>query len=72
MTAWLGWRHRGRVTGQLVLALWLYASVVLQFDMPQLLDSPRPGWLLVWLPLALALWLEADARRRAAVAGRLH
>jgi len=55
-----------------VLALWLYASVVLQFDMPQLLDSPRPGWLLVWLPLALALWLELDARRRAAAASRLH
>ena len=72
MTAWLGWRHRHVVTGQLVLALWLYASVVLQFDMPQLLDSPRPGWLLVWLPLALALWLELDARRRAAVAARLH
>ena len=63
-TAWLGWRHRQRVTGRLVL--WVYASVVLQFDMPQLLDSPRPGWLLVWLPLALALWLELDARRRAA------
>ncbi len=71
-TAWLGWRHRRRVTGRLVLALWLYASVVLQFDMPQLLDSPRPGWLLAWLPLALALWQEVDARRRIAVAGRLH
>ena len=71
-TAWLGWRHRQSATGRLVLALWLYASVVLQFDMPQLLDSPRPGWLLVWLPLALALWLEVDARRRAAGAARLH
>lgn len=72
MTVWLGWRHRQRLGGRLVLALWLYASVVLQFDMPQLLDSPRPGWLLVWLPLALALWLELDARRRAAAASRLH
>ena len=61
--AWRGWRARTRTTGKLVLAVWLYASVVLQFDMPQLLDSPRPGWLLVWLPLALALWLELDARR---------
>ena len=40
--------------GRLVLALWVYASVVLQFDMPQMLDSPRPAWLLVWLPFALA------------------
>jgi len=71
-TAWSGWRHRRRASGRLVLALWLYASVVLQFDMPQLLDSPRPGWLLVWLPLALALWLEVDARRRAAAAAHLH
>jgi O-antigen ligase len=72
MTAWLGWRHRRRMTGRLVLALWVYASVVLQFDMPQLLDSPRPSWLLVWLPLALALWLELRTRADAAAAPRLH
>lgn len=72
MTAWLGWRHRREATGRLVLALWVYASVALQFDMPQLLDSPRPGWLLVWLPFALALWLELRARRRVAEAARLH
>jgi O-antigen ligase len=71
-TVWLGWRHRGQAIGRLVLALWVYASVALQFDMPQLLDSPRPGWLLVWLPVALALWLELDARRLAADAPRLH
>lgn len=76
MTAWLGWRHRRQMTGRLLLALWLYASVVLQFDMPQLLDSPRPSWLLVWLPLALALWLElrvrVDAADAPADAPRLH
>lgn len=71
-TAWLGWRYRGQVIGRLVLALWVYASVAMQFDMPQLLDSPRPGWLLVWLPVALALWLELDARRTVAAAPRLH
>lgn len=70
--AWRGWRARARRSGQLVLALWVYASVVLQFDMPQLLDSPRPGWLLVWLPLGLALWLELDARRHARQGARLH
>lgn len=71
-TAWLGWRHRREATGRLVLVSWIYASVVLQFDMPQLLDSPRPGWLMVWLPFALALWLELRAPRRAAEAARLH
>lgn len=57
LVGWQGWRSRGLMQGRLVLALWVYASVVLQFDMPQMLDSPRPAWLLVWLPFALALGL---------------
>lgn len=52
-----GWRGRAEASGRLVLALWVFSSVVVQFDLPQLLDSPRPGWLLIWLPLALALGL---------------
>lgn len=55
MIAWQGWRHRDSQQGRLVLAIWVYASVVLQFDMPQMLDSPRPAWLLIWLPLGLVL-----------------
>lgn len=62
LTGWSGWRHRGEPLGRVVLGLWVYASVALQFDMPQLLDSPRPGWLLIWLPFALALGLEARSR----------
>lgn len=58
LVAWQGWRHRETMQGRLVLAIWVYASVVLQFDMPQMLDSPRPAWLLVWLPLALALGMD--------------
>jgi O-antigen ligase len=57
LVAWQGWRHRAQMQGRIVLALWVYASVVLQFDMPQMLDSPRPAWLLVWLPFALTLGL---------------
>ena len=57
MIAWQGWRHRATVQGRLVLAIWVYASVVLQFDMPQMLDSPRPAWLLIWLPMGLVLGL---------------
>lgn len=66
LVGWQGWRHRQAMQGRLVLALWVYASVALQFDMPQLLDSPRPGWLLVWLPFALSLglaWRERTADR---------
>ena len=66
LIGWQGWRWRGHAQGRLLLSLWVFASVVLQFDMPQLLDSPRPGWLLIWLPFALALGLGArDGRDRA-------
>ena len=71
LTAWSGWRHRAEPLGRVVLALWVYASVALQFDMPQLLDSPRPGWLLIWLPFALALGLEARDRARRAAPARV-
>ena len=58
--------------GRVVLGLWVYASVALQFDMPQLLDSPRPGWLLIWLPFALALGLEARGQARQAPPPRVN
>lgn len=72
LVAWSGWRHRGAPLGHVVLGLWVYASVALQFDMPQLLDSPRPGWLLIWLPFALALGLEARGRARCDPPARVH
>lgn len=72
LVAWSGWRHRGTPLGHVVLGLWVYASVALQFDMPQLLDSPRPGWLLIWLPFALALGLEVRDRARHDPPARVH
>lgn len=72
LTGWQAWRSRSQWQGKLLLSMWVYASVVLQFDMPQLLDSPRPGWLLFWLPFAMALqmaWSDREASR-AAVARR--
>lgn len=62
MIGWQGWRYRDTLQGRLVLSIWVYASVVLQFDMPQMLDSPRPAWLLIWLPLGLVLGLLANGR----------
>ncbi|MDQ6646633.1 MAG: O-antigen ligase family protein [Pseudomonadota bacterium] len=55
MVGWQAWRHRHTLPGRLLFSMWVYASVVLQFDMPQLLDSPRPSWLLFWLPFAMAV-----------------
>lgn len=72
MIGWQGWRHRDGMEGRIALTLWVYASVVLQFDMPQLLDSPRPGWLLVWMPLAITLglaWREHEQAQASANQG---
>lgn len=56
---WRAWRHRDDVIGRAVLGLWVFASVMVQFDLPHLIDSPRPGWLIIWLPLALSLSLPS-------------
>lgn len=63
---WRAWRARALVTGQIVLGLWVFATVLVQFDLPHLLDSPRPGWLIIWLPLALSLSLPETRRRNTA------
>ncbi len=61
---WRGWQHRQEPAGRVVLGLWLFASVMVQFDLPHLIDSPRPGWLIIWLPLALGLSLPSGAHRQ--------
>jgi O-antigen ligase len=54
---WRAWQRRHQTVGLLVLGLWVFGTVAVQFDLPHLLDSPRPGWLITWLPLALsAAW----------------
>ncbi len=54
---WRAWRHRQSTLGLVVLGLWVFGTVAVQFDQPHLIDSARPGWLLTWLPLALSLSL---------------
>lgn len=66
---WRAWCHRHETLGMVVLGIWVFGSVMVQFDLPHLLDSPRPGWLLTWLPLALGMSLGHQRPRDAT--GRL-
>ncbi len=59
---WRAWRHRHDEVGLLVLGLWVFGTVAVQFDLPHLLDSPRPGWLITWLPLALGAALGCSEK----------
>lgn len=56
-TGWTAWRTRQTRLGGMLLAIWIFASVALQFDGPSLLNSPRPEWPLTWMPVALAVVL---------------
>jgi len=56
-TGWTGWQTRSTALGGALLGMWLFASLALLFDGASLWDSPRPEWLLTWLPVSLALVL---------------
>ena len=62
--AWRAWRYRREGLGQVVLGLWVFGTVLVQFDLPYLLDSPRPGWLFTWLPLAASMALGRDVSKK--------
>lgn len=59
---WRAWTHRRETMGQVVLGLWVFGSVLVQFDLPHLVDSPRPGWLMTWIPLAISMTLARRSR----------
>jgi O-antigen ligase len=58
---WQGWRARRTETGRVLLTMWVFSTVALQFDGPSLLLSPRAEWLLTWLPVAVAVVLARCA-----------
>lgn len=62
---WRAWTHRHTTLGLLVFGLWVFGTVAVQFDLPHLLDSPRPGWLITWLPLALSTLFDRQLVRKA-------
>lgn len=56
---WRGWTCRAQPLGQVVLALWVFASVCLMTDGIGLWLKPNADWLITWLPIALSLVLAA-------------
>lgn len=61
--AWRGWQYRSEPLGRVVLAIWIFSTIALQLDGPALLLSPRPEWLLTWLPLAISASVWVPIRR---------
>lgn len=71
-TGWTLWKARRTGLGGVTLAIWIFASVALQFDGPTLLGSPRPEWPLTWMPVALGLLLSNRDGRGGAPLGSGH
>ncbi|MNP46604.1 O-Antigen ligase [compost metagenome] len=65
-TAWRAWHNRKVALGRALLALWIFSSVALLSDGIGLWHKPNADWLIMWLPIALAMVLAA---RQSASAG---
>lgn len=54
-------RERATPLGGALLGMLSFSTLALLFDGASLWDSPRPEWLLTWLPVGLALGLRAGS-----------
>ncbi|WP_434653860.1 O-antigen ligase family protein [Pseudomonas sp. R3-56] len=62
VAGWRGWMCRAQPLGQVLLALWVFASVSLMTDGIGLWLKPNADWLVIWLPIALSIVLAARGR----------
>tara|TARA_R110000822_G_scaffold8704_16_gene34254 strand:+ start:1788 stop:3014 length:1227 start_codon:yes stop_codon:yes gene_type:complete len=60
-TLYVAWTQRDSLIGQALLKIILFSSVALMFDGGVLLVSPRPEWLVTWMPVGLALGLQVKS-----------
>lgn len=60
-TFYIAWRERGTLIGRALLKVIIFSSVALMFDGGVLLVSPRPEWLVTWLPVGLALGVQVKS-----------
>jgi len=50
-------RARGTLFGKILLGLWVYSTLAMQFDAASLTGTPRAEWFISWLPVGLAMML---------------
>ncbi|MDZ3994052.1 hypothetical protein PspTeo4_30768 [Pseudomonas sp. Teo4] len=50
-------RARGSLLGKVLLGLWLFSTLAMQFDAASLTATPRAEWFISWLPVGLAMLL---------------
>lgn len=50
-------RARHSVLGKVLLGLWVYSTLAMQFDAASLTGTPRAEWFISWLPVGLAMML---------------
>jgi len=50
-------RARDTVLGKILLALWVYSTMAMQFDAASLTATPRAEWFVSWLTVGLAMLL---------------
>lgn len=50
-------RARGTLFGKVLLGLWVYSTLAMQFDAASLTGTPRAEWFISWLPVGLAMLL---------------
>lgn len=50
-------RARSTPFGKLLLSLWVFSTLAMQFDAASLTGTPRAEWFISWLPVGLAMLL---------------
>ncbi|WP_176509976.1 MULTISPECIES: O-antigen ligase family protein [Pseudomonas] len=56
-------RARGTLFGKILLSLWIYSTMAMQFDAASLTTTPRAEWFVSWLPVGLVMllpWVRAE------------
>lgn len=65
-------RARHTSFGKVLLGLWVFSTLAMQFDAASLTATPRAEWFISWLPVGLAMllpWADDQNRRCGKIAG---